>query len=479
MLLQICRQTSTAILSALAPQIEVKTGAICQPSDYFASINRLISGVLGIAIAHNFNRDLASKQTLNKTFEWIDNELLKSSIIINNFNSISSSEKQALEVFYSWFNAQDFGSVPLSDLYELMLLLEFPVKDNALTEDTENLNSIGSFYTPSALADKLVALTIDQYIFQNVGVKRFSTLEQSDAELQQAKALIKESTFADYSCGTGSFFLAIIRYLEHHLHFSKKELKAIILHFYAIEADALSLEIAKIQILEAIDGFDLYPELSKRFINGNPLIAPDTEAESFTYGHDFYYHNGLALHPKQILQCDVIIGNPPWGTVGFDLNYYLHLLCPRLAEIDEEQKLDAALETLEETHPALYDWLLMHDEAIDVAMENIYNDDRFDHSSMGGLQTNVLFTELCDSLCTDRGAVGLVLKGSTLSDPINKRLVNYLSGRKRIRARYDFKNTNQLFNIDKHEEFSILILGDGSNGPTISKTELDHLDQIY
>jgi hypothetical protein len=187
----------------------------------------------------------------------------------------------------------------------------------------------------------------------------------------------------------------------------------------------------------------------------------------------------LALHPHEIQQCDVIIGNPPWGTVGFDLNYYLHLLCPRLAELDDEQELDVALEALADTNPALYDWLLMHDEAIDTAMENIYNDDRFDHSSMGGLQTNVLFTELCDSLCTERGTVGLVLKGSTLSGPINKRLVNYLSERKRIRARYDFKNTNQLFNIDKDEEFSVLILGNGSNRPTISKTELDHLDQIY
>jgi hypothetical protein len=273
MLLQICQQTSTIILRALTTQIEIKADAICQPSAYFDSIHRLISSVLGIAIAHNFNQDLTQKQTLNKTFELIDNELLTSYVVTHNFNALSSSEKQALEVFYGWFSEQDFGSVPLSDLYELMLLLEFPVKDSAITEDTENLNSIGSFYTPLPLADKLVALTIDHYIFQNTGLHRFSATKHTDVELQQAKELMKQSTFADYSCGTGSFFLAITRYLEHHLHFSKEELKAIVLNFYAIEADALSLEIAKIQVLEAVDGFELYPELSKRFINGNPLIA--------------------------------------------------------------------------------------------------------------------------------------------------------------------------------------------------------------
>nr|MBP9152887.1 hypothetical protein [Flavobacteriales bacterium] len=353
---KICIKTSEIILTVLSSHTEIKDNAVCNPIAYFNTIYRLQSGVLRIAVAHNLNRDLAQKQTLNKTFNYIDNESFTSSIVIHNFNTLTSSEKQALEAFYNWFKSQHFGRIELSDLYEMMLLLEFPVQDGAIAEDKENLNSIGSFYTPSTLADKLVAITIDQYIFQNLGLMRFSCSDNSAVELQQTKELISQSTFADYSCGTGSFFLAIIRYLEHHLHFSKKELKAIVLHFYAIEADALSLEIAKIQILEAVDGLDFYPELGKRFINGNPLIAPDTEAESFAYGHDFYYHNGLALHPKQIQHCDVIIGNPPWGTVGFDLNYYLHLLCPRLAEIDEEQKLDAALETLEETHPALYDW---------------------------------------------------------------------------------------------------------------------------
>ena len=478
MLQEICNRTSTAIFTALSLQTETKDGAISNPIAYFATIHRLIAGVLSIAIKHNLTNYSASKQTLNKTFKYTDNESIKSRLIIHDFSSTSPSEKQALDTFHVWFESQNFGRIELSDLYEMMLLLEFPIRDGVITEDKENLNSIGSFYTPANLADKLVALTIDNYISHNIGLNKFSASENTDIELKQAKELLMQSSFADYSCGTGSFFLAIIRHLKKHLLLSKEELQEVVLKLYAIEADSLSLEIAKIQILEAVEGFHLYPELGKRFINGNPLIVPDSEAESFEYGDGFYYHNDLALQPNHIQKCDVIIGNPPWGTVGFDLNYYLHILCPRLAEIDDEQELDAALEMLSETHPELYDWLLMHDEAIDIAMENIYNDDRFEHSSMGGLQTNVLCTELCDSLCTERGTVGLVLKGSTLSDSVNKRLWNYLTGRNKVVARFDFINCNKIFNIKRTEEFSLLILSNQTSTNQTHRTGLTHLSEI-
>jgi len=476
MLLQICNQTSNAILRALVQQIDLENGAICKPSAYFATRHRLISSVLKIVVKHNLNN--YHNNSLEEVFESLENKLVSDGIFTQSFNNITVTEKQALEAFHIWFQSQNFDRVALSDLYELMLLLEFPVRDGAITEENENWNSVGSFYTPANLADKLVELTIDNYIFQHTGLDRFSSSESNEVELKQVKELLKHSSFADYSCGTGSFFLAIIRYLEKRLHLSKQELKEVVLNFYAIEADYLSLEIAKIQILEAVNGFDLYPELSKRFINGNPLIAPNDEAESFEYCDGFYYHNDLALQPNHIRKCDVIIGNPPWGTVGFDLNYYLHILCPRLADIDNEQELDTALEILSETHPKLYDWLLIHDKAVDTAMENMYNDDRFQHSNMGGLQTNVLFTELCDSLCTERGSVGLVLKSATLSDSVNKRLWNHLTATNKVIARYDFINCNKIFNIKRTEEFSLLILSNQIGTDHMHRTGLTHLYEI-
>jgi hypothetical protein len=147
-------------------------------------------------------------------------------------------------------------------------------------------------------------------------------------------------------------------------------------------------------------------------------------------------------------------------------------------EVKSQDDLERVLGGLETSHPYLFDWLLEHEEANDLAVDEIYEDKRFQNSTNGGLHTNVLFTELCDSLSTENGSVGLVLKGSTLSDSQNKRLLNLLSDRNRIQGRFDFLNTLQVFNIDKDEEFSILILGSNNSGELVRKTGLTQLAEV-
>jgi hypothetical protein len=455
MLQQICAKISETIVSVLKSQTEVEDDTICNPINYFNAIYRLQSGVLRAIALENTGFEDAFPTVLNPT----------------------TLEKEALGDFVKWFVQQNFGKVNLSDLYELMLLLEFPVRDGEITADAEHLDSIGSFYTPSDLADKIVEITLDNYIFQQLGITRFSSSNKVNDEVAQVREFLLHSTFADYSCGTGSFLLAILRYCTNYLNASQDLLQKIALNFHAIEADALSLEIAKLQILEAVGDFSLYAELSPKFIHGNPLIAPNEEYPEFDFCHELYYNNGLALQPEQIPSCDVVVGNPPWGTVDFELPNYFHLLCPKLSELENENELEEAFEELSNTHPELYCWFLNHDEAVDLAMEDIYNDERFAHSTMGGLHTNVLFTELCNSLCTARGSVGLVLKGSTLSNPINKRLLNHLNRSNRFVSRYDLINCNGIFNINRTEEFSIVVLGNSSS-EYLHRTGLTHLSEV-
>jgi|GEM_PF-1975816 len=455
---QIYNKTSETVLEVLTQQTKIKEGGICNPQEYFGTTYRLLSGILGVVVNNN---NLNSKSnSLTETFNELQSTLSKECVFTSNYNNSTVSERAALESFNNWFAVQKYGRINLSDLYERLLLLEFSIQNETIVsnEEKQGANNIGSFYTPASLADKIVELTLDDYILRNTGIEKFAPSEKTIEQTQKVAELLRISTFADYSCGTGSFLLAILKYCKNHVDASKNLLETVALNFHAIEADSLSLEIAKIQVLNTIGDFSLYSELSKKFIHGNSLIEPSTEYPVYDFGHEFYYHNGLALERNQIPKCDVIVGNPPWGTVGFDLPYHFHLLYPELNKIEDETELETAVQNLVETHADLYEWLLKHDEASDLAIEEIYNDSRFEHSSMGGLQTNVLFTELCDSLSTKKGTVGLLLKGSTLSGAINKRLVNYLSDRNRISARYDFINTNKIFNIDAKEEFSILIL---------------------
>ena len=474
---QIYIKASETVLEVLTQQTKIKEGGICNPQEYFGITYRLVSGVLGIVANNNLN---SKTNSLSETFSQLESTLSKECVFVTNYEDSTISERAALENFNRWFEVQEYGEIDLSDLYERLLLLEFSIDTETIVsnEEKQGANSIGSFYTPASLADKIVELTLDNYAFRNLGIERFATSEKTAEQTQKVAELIRISTFADYSCGTGSFLLAILKYCKKHVDSSKDLLDTVAINFRVIEADSLSLEIAKLQVLDAISDFSLYSELSEKFIHGNPLIEPSNEYPEYDFGHEFYYHNGLALNRNQIQKCDVIVGNPPWGTVGFDLPYHFHLLYPELNKIETETELETTLKNLEETHADLYEWLLNHDEASDLAMEEIYNDNRFEHSSMGGLHTNVLFTEFCDSLCTKNGTVGLLLKGSTLSGAINKRLVNYLSDRKRISTRYDFINTNKIFNIDSDEAFSILILGLNDSERFPHKTGITKLSEL-
>ncbi|MFT6761095.1 MAG: hypothetical protein ACJATS_002289 [Psychroserpens sp.] len=479
MINQICIKISEVILSVLALETEIKDNVICHPQKYYGSIHRLLSGVLGVVAHHNLNYKPTSG--VADVFQNLEASLSLDCFFIQNFKKSSKNEQDALNQFLVWLEAKNFDSIKLSDLYELMLSLEFPIKDGAIVEDYEGeiLDTIGSFYTPKDLADKCVELTLDNYILQNTGIEQFSIADKNQPQTQQVAELLKKSTYADNSCGTGSFILAILRYVDEHFSSHSDEIKkTIVLNFEAIEADSLALEIAKIEVLSKINRIDLYSEVSSNFIHGNPILGPTQTNSSFAYSDDFYYHNGLAIDPANLKNSDVILGNPPWGEVGFDLAYFCRVILPKMNEVKSQDDLERVLGGLETSHPNLFDWLLEHEEANDLAVDEIYEDKRFQNSTNGGLHTNVLFTELCDSLSTENGSVGLVLKGSTLSDSQNKRLLNLLSDRNRIQGRFDFLNTLQVFNIDKDEEFSILILGSNNSGELVRKTGLTQLAEV-
>lgn len=480
MLQQIRIKCSELIFSVLDTETEIRDGAICHPSAYFDSIYRMLASMLAV-LAHSKFLKKSNATTINQVGDELDEALGAEGLFSRKLREASATETQALNLFYVWFRAQQVGDINLSDLYELILVQEFPIRDGKLTAATvgDELNSVGSFYTPVLLADKCVELSLDTYIFKNTGIEHFSYSEKTEAQIEVVSELLRTSTFADYSCGTGSFLLAFLRFAQHHLGKAATAIQhEMVLKFQATEADPLAVEIARLQVLAAINRLDLYPQLLKNFIHGNPLIKPMDSVILSEFSFEFYNHNGLSIHPERMPICDVIVGNPPWGTVSFDLPYYLHIMCPSILELEDEAEIDEALDNLAYSHPKLHEFLLKHDEANDLASEAIYEDERFANSTMGGLQTNLLFTELTDRLLSERGMAALILKGSTLSDPSNKRLWNHLTNRNRVMARYDLINRNRIFNVELTEEFSILILGTNQNSDFQHQTELTHISEI-
>jgi hypothetical protein len=291
---KICLKTSDSILSVLADEIEVHQNAICYPQEYFGTIHRMLSGILGIVTYKNLNEKYFN--SVAYVFQELEESLSSKCLFVENFKETSTSEQKALNKFYHWYQTQKFRSINVSHVYELMLGLEFPIENGTITEDHGGkiLDTIGSFYTPYNLADKIVQLTLDNYIFENTGIERFSGSENSEIKISQVSELLITSSFADHCCGTGSLLLAILRYVEQYLGLDTFQIQEqIVLNFVAIEADALALEVAKIQILTYIERLELYPILSEKFIHGNPILHPMNMDSCFSYSDEFYYHNAL------------------------------------------------------------------------------------------------------------------------------------------------------------------------------------------
>jgi len=477
---EICIKISETILSVLVSQTKIKDEIICDPQKYYSTIHKLTSGVLGVAIAHNLRSYSDQIITLNDTFGWLKKNLGKQCLFVKNFNLFSADEILALNGFQKWYCSQKFDKINLSDLYELILSLDFPIENGIIIKgyEEEIENVIGSFYTPKTLADKCVELTMNQYIFQNTGIVQFSKREKNEKQVESVLVLLSESSFADHACGTGRLLLAIIKYVKVHFSEDAELLKKIVLNFIAIEADELALEIAKLEIVTAINSIEIYQQISKNFIRGNPLLQTNGTSDSFAFSDNFYYHNEMIINAKYLPKCDVIMGNPPWGEVSFDYDFFFHTVCPKLKEIEGEEQLTQAVFRLEFTHPKLYNWFLEHENATIECVENIYEDVRFGNSNAGGLNTNALFTELADSLCSERGTVGLILKSATLSDSINRKLLKYLQNRNRIVMRYDFINTNGIFRIDADERFSVVVLGNNVKSSFLHRRNLTNVSEI-
>ena len=212
---QIYNKTSETVLEVLTQQTKIKEGGICNPQEYFGTTYRLLSGILGVVANNNLN---SKSNSLTEIFNELESTLSKECVFTSNYNNSTVSERAALESFNNWFVVQKYGRINLSDLYERLLLLEFSIQNETIVsnEEKQGANSIGSFYTPSSLADKIVELTLDDYILRNTGIEKFAPSEKTIEQTQKVAELLRISTFADYSCGTGSFLLAILKYCKNH-----------------------------------------------------------------------------------------------------------------------------------------------------------------------------------------------------------------------------------------------------------------------
>ena len=122
--------------------------------------------------------------------------------------------------------------------------LDFTNGDIALFTGKVSRDNTGSYYTPKKLAEEIVKKTFSGRIFEKEKCYRI----------------------ADFSCGGGEFFLAIMNYLKEQ---SGIDYRHSVRWFYGVDIDPIALQICIVNLLQYADQNE-WKTIISHFTFGNP-----------------------------------------------------------------------------------------------------------------------------------------------------------------------------------------------------------------
>jgi len=459
---------SSIICSALNQYVKVDNEYVANPESYYSTKFRITSSLIAVIIGRKCQlySEKISIEKLKIELSSID----EFKCLLDEVNFLNSAETLLLEKFIeavSFLNPKD---IDLSTFYECLLTVEFPVIQNSIGTiyDKSSRNKLGSYYTPQNLADQCVRIAIDNYLEINIGVKQYS----KSAEILYSSEILKilsDATFCDYSCGPGRFLIAVVRYYDKYVFpytqksKHKKILRCLFSNIYAIDIDPIALEIAKVELLLAMNMVGENLSNSNHYIHGNPLVriakikSPEKRIELFKKG--FIYHENLGLSESIYKEVDVIIGNPPWEKIRHEDRGFFKSIAPKIAELSRKNDREKSIQNIKKNQVQLYQYYLNHKLSLEKCKLMIKKDKKFFNSNSGELNTYALFTELAEKHSSKYGVIGLILKSAIVTSQVNKKLFCYLLNSSKIRYVFDFINSSKIFDIDGRERFCFLVLG--------------------
>ena len=371
-------------------------------------------------------------------------------------------------------------SIDIPTFYETLLSVESGNENNGAEISTGKnyRNKLGSYYTPSDLAKSVTKRTIDTFFELNFGTIGKETLPE-----------ICSITFADFSCGGGSFINAVVNYFENlftkwNLGEEKKSelLKAIALNISAFDVDCLALEVAKFNLLLKIKQQSLYKLLSENFVHANFLMPSDFKVEekkkTDVFASGFIYHEKLSLNIGKLKTYDVVLGNPPWEKIRFEEKRFYALYSSGIADNHFKSSRTNEIAQAELINTQLAEFSTQFKHEVEKAKSDLKKNSFFNLSNNGELNTYALFTDAALKLKSKRGVVGLVLKSAIVTSQVNQKLFKHLTKENLVIAVFDFINRKKIFNIDSRERFCFLLLGSSQNEKFHVSMNLNDVSEI-
>lgn len=331
-------------------------------------------------------------------------------------------------------------NININSLRQELLNAELSFSDNniSLFADKVSRDNTGAYYTPKELAEQIIR-------------KSF-----------YGKDFSEERTYriADFSCGGGDFFLAIIDYLKDE---HKIKPSSTVCWFYGTDIDPIALQNCIVNLLLYVER-ENWKKIISHFSFGNPLIISKSEYTEETKNRLFATHrlycDGLGMQADFFERTyDIVVGNPPWEKIRFEERKFFRGISDKIASISQKSIRDEEVKKLKESSPIVYEWRNTVFEDYSLMTAAKYKHCKIKDSAVGELNTYALFTELAYKMLSSKGFLALVVKSTLVTAPVNQKLWSSFLSNKVVMGVYLFENSNKIFCIDSRERFIVLVAG--------------------
>ena len=314
--------------------------------------------------------------------------------------------------------------------------LDFTNNSIGLYSDKVSRDSTGAYYTPQELASETIKKAFSDKTFD----------------------VTKKWRIADFSCGSGDFFLAVMNYLQEEQGIDKK---ISVGWFYGVDIDPIALQICVVNLLQFADRKD-WKSVISHFKLGNPLVISDREyseeEKNYLFATRRLYSIGLGMS-KDFFEntFDIVIGNPPWEKIRFEERKFFKGISDHISSVSQKSVRDKAVEKLKTNWPIVFEWRnqVYHEYSIMTAAN--YKHCKIKVSVAGELNTYALFTELAYNMLSANGFLSLVIKSTLVTAPVNQKLWSKFLDENAVKSVFLFENKKKIFSIDSRERFIVFI----------------------
>lgn len=314
--------------------------------------------------------------------------------------------------------------------------LDFTNGSIGLLSDKVSRDNTGAYYTPQELASETIKIAFRDKTF----------------------CAAKKCRIADFSCGSGDFFLAAMNYLQEARGIDKK---ISVGWFYGVDIDPIALQICVVNLLQFADCKN-WKSIISHFKFGNPLVISDREyseeEKNSLFATRRLYSVGLGMSENFFENTfDIVVGNPPWEKIRFEERKFFRGISDCVSSVSQKSVRDKAVEKFKTTWPIVFEWRnQVYNEYSTMTAAN-FKHCKIKASVAGELNTYALFTELAYNMLSEKGFLSLIIKSTLVTAPVNQKLWSKFLDENAVKSVFLFENKKKIFSIDSRERFIVFI----------------------